>query len=186
MGQRAPLPPVHQAYGVGAFSGSNRYGPIDHPDGATVLVLGLLSLLCPLILGPFAWSKGNKAIRQIDANPGRYSGRGMVQTGRILGILTSCLVMLVILLAITGAVAGVMSGGTDDPAAHQRACRTEQATIRSAARAWELSYRTPPTSVDQLAGPQGFLDENSGNFQLVPVGTGVTPEVVAVPGGDCG
>nr|MBP7631410.1 hypothetical protein [Acidimicrobiales bacterium] len=41
----------------------------QHPEGTTILVLGILSIvICPLI-GPLAWSMGNKAMAQV-----RFSG----------------------------------------------------------------------------------------------------------------
>ena len=185
-GARQPLPSVQQAYGAGAFVGSGRSGPIDHPDGTTVLVLGILSLVFCQLFGPFAWSKGNKAMRQINANPGRYSNRGTVQAGRILGIITSCVLMLVVAGAIAGVVVAFVRGGVvDDSGADRHACLTEQATILTAAQAWTARHGTPPTSVDQLVAPQGPLNENSGNFRLAVMSGGTALEVIAVPGGDC-
>ena len=60
-------------------------------------MLGILSLVVCGILGPFAWSMGNKAIREIDANPGRYGNRGTVQAGRICGIVSSVILILSVL-----------------------------------------------------------------------------------------
>jgi hypothetical protein len=81
----------------------------DHPDGTTVLVLGILSLVVCGILGPFAWSKGNAALREIDANPGMYTNRGSVSAGRICGIIASVFLILSVVfmvIVILGAVAG--------------------------------------------------------------------------------
>ena len=44
-------------------------GTTQHPQGTTILVLGILSLVVCGILGPFAWSMGNKALREINADP---------------------------------------------------------------------------------------------------------------------
>jgi len=68
--------------------------PQDHPQGTTVLVLGILSLVVCSILGPFAWVMGNNAIADIDQNPQAYSNRGAVQAGRICGIVATCLLVV--------------------------------------------------------------------------------------------
>ena len=48
--------PGYQPYGPG------RYGGYEHPQGTTILVLGILSLVVCGILGPIAWSMGSKAL----------------------------------------------------------------------------------------------------------------------------
>lgn len=75
--QHPPVPP----YGVPGPG-----GPVEHPSGTTVLVLGILSLvICP-VTGVFAITVGNRALREIDAQPGRYANRQQIAVGRILGI----------------------------------------------------------------------------------------------------
>jgi uncharacterized membrane protein YjgN (DUF898 family) len=69
-------------------------GMREHPQGTTILVLGILSLVFCGILGPVAWVMGSNALREIDASPGTYSNRGQVQAGRICGIITSVLILL--------------------------------------------------------------------------------------------
>ena len=61
-------------------------GPVDHPKGTTILILGILSLVCCSPLGIAAFVMGNTALKEIDAQPGRYANRQIVQIGRILGI----------------------------------------------------------------------------------------------------
>lgn len=81
----------------------------EHPEGTTILVLGILSLVICGILGPFAWSKGNAALREIDANPGMYTNRGSVSAGRICGIIASVLIIVTvafIALMLLAAAAG--------------------------------------------------------------------------------
>jgi hypothetical protein len=69
--------------------------PANHPQGTTVLVLGILSLAVCGILGPFAWSMGNKALREIDADPSRtYGNRGQIVAGRICGIIASVFLII--------------------------------------------------------------------------------------------
>jgi hypothetical protein len=84
------------------------YGGRDHPQGTTVLVLGILSLVVCQLLGPVAWIMGNNAIAEIDRNPGAYSNRGSVQAGRICGIVASCLLVLV----VVGVLVGLVAAGT--------------------------------------------------------------------------
>lgn len=78
------------------------WGPREHPQGTTILVLGILSLVVCGLLGPVAWSMGNSALEEIDANPTAYSNRGAVQAGYICGIIASCLLIftVVVLLAV--------------------------------------------------------------------------------------
>jgi hypothetical protein len=73
--------------------GPSYYGPPPqtHPNGTAILVMGILSLVICSILGPFAWSMGNKALREIDNSGYVYENRGMVQAGRVCGIVSTCL-----------------------------------------------------------------------------------------------
>ncbi|MCU1498623.1 MAG: hypothetical protein JWM47_2576 [Acidimicrobiales bacterium] len=83
------------AYGQPAYGQPAGYGGSrEHPQGTTIMVLGILSLVVCGLLGPFAWSMGNKAIREIDANPGAYTNRGSVSAGRICGMISSILMIL--------------------------------------------------------------------------------------------
>ncbi|MEV4572412.1 DUF4190 domain-containing protein [Nonomuraea jabiensis] len=76
--------------------GPSYYGPPPqtHPQGTTILVLGILSLVVCSFIGPFAWSLGNRALREIDESGYYYENRGMVQAGRICGIVSSILMMI--------------------------------------------------------------------------------------------
>jgi hypothetical protein len=84
---------------------------VEHPDGTTILVLGILSLVVCGIIGPFAWNMGNKALREMNANPGVvYRNRGNVTAGRICGMIASILMIvgvaffaLIALFAVAGA-----------------------------------------------------------------------------------
>lgn len=99
-----PMPPGGPGYGQ---------GPVDHPQGMLILILGILSIACVQLLGPFAWVMGNKAIREIDANPTAYSNRGIVQAGRICGIIGTVLLVVVVIAVIGLIAAGAFtSAGT--------------------------------------------------------------------------
>jgi hypothetical protein len=76
------------------------YGGYEHPQGTTILVLGILSLVVCQLLGPVAWVMGNNAIAEIDRNPMAYTNRGTVQAGRICGIIATALTALFILFIV--------------------------------------------------------------------------------------
>jgi hypothetical protein len=83
-------------------------GPVDHPKGITILVLGILSLVCCSPLGIAAFIMGNNALKEIDAEPGRYGNRQIVQIGRILGIIGMVLLVVSILwLLFAGGIAAI-------------------------------------------------------------------------------
>ena len=81
--------------------GSPYGGSQTHPQGTTILVLGIASILCCGILGPIAWVMGNSAIAEIDRNPSAYTNRGSVQAGRICGIIGTVLWIVGILVSLT-------------------------------------------------------------------------------------
>jgi hypothetical protein len=101
----APPPPPAPQYSQGS-------GPVEHPKGMLILILGILSLVCLSILGPFAWVMGNRALQEIDANPGGYSNRGTVQAGRICGIIGTVLLGLSVIWVVFLVTTGVFTAGT--------------------------------------------------------------------------
>jgi hypothetical protein len=62
-------------------------GPQPHPQGTTVLVLGILGLVVCFIVGIFGLVMGNRVLKEIDANPGAYNNRQNVVIGRVLSII---------------------------------------------------------------------------------------------------
>jgi len=76
------------------------YKPPDHPQTTTILILGICGLVLCQVLGPFAWSMGNKALREIDASGGQVGGRDTVNVGRILGMVGTALLVLGILFVV--------------------------------------------------------------------------------------
>lgn len=92
---------------------SGAAGPVDHPKGMTILILGILSLVCCSPLGIAAWLMGNTALKEIDAQPGRYANRQIVQIGRILGIIGTVLLALSILWLLFFGGMAVLTGGFD-------------------------------------------------------------------------
>jgi hypothetical protein len=92
--------------------GPSYYGPeYTHPNGTTILVFGILSLVVCSILGPFAWSMGTTALREIDASGYAYANRGHIQAGRICGIISTVLLGLTVVFIVFIFVIMALSGG---------------------------------------------------------------------------
>ena len=87
--------------------------PPNHPQATTALVLGILGLVVCGVIAPFAWSTGSKAVQEIDASGGRWGGRSDANTGRILGMVGTILLVgglaLVILLFVFIVVFGAFT-----------------------------------------------------------------------------
>jgi hypothetical protein len=101
----SPPPPPPPAF-QGPYGG---YGGYEHPQGTTILVLGILSLVICQLLGPVAWVMGNNAIAEIDSNPTAYSNRGTVQAGRICGIVSSVMLIIAVVILVIALVAAAAS-----------------------------------------------------------------------------
>jgi hypothetical protein len=71
----------------------------DHPQATTILVLGILSIICcGLFTGIPAIVMGRSALAEIDASPGRYGSRGSVKAGLVCGIIGTAWSALMILI----------------------------------------------------------------------------------------
>jgi uncharacterized membrane protein YjgN (DUF898 family) len=66
----------------------------------TVLVLGILGILVCGLIGPFAWTMGNRVVSEIEASGGRWDGQTEATIGRILGIVATALLALSVLLIL--------------------------------------------------------------------------------------
>jgi MFS family permease len=111
-----PTEPVPQAYPPSSGpQGYQPYAPspdgriafpppgptVDHPQATLAFVLGLLSILGLLILGPFGWYYGRKVVREIDRDPRAFGNRGLAMAGMVLGIVaTAFMVLLGLLLGV--------------------------------------------------------------------------------------
>ncbi|WP_039802731.1 DUF4190 domain-containing protein [Nocardia araoensis] len=107
-------PPQPPPYGYSAYGA---YGPPDHPQSTTILILGILSLVLCQFIGPFAWVMGKRALNEIDASGGAIGGRGNVNAGYICGIIATALLcvsllflVLFLVLGLVGVFAGSSSG----------------------------------------------------------------------------
>lgn len=103
----APNPYGAQPYG--GYPAGYGAGLPEHPSATTALVLGIVGLVgiafcggLTLVLSPFAWAIGRRSVREIDAAPGRYSGREKANAGRIMGLIGT--ILLVIGVLVVGAV----------------------------------------------------------------------------------
>lgn len=80
-------------------------------NGVVILVLGILSIVgFGCLTGLPAWIMGNSAIKEIDSGQADASERGLVQAGRIIGMITTILTILGILLGVL-IMAGVVGLG---------------------------------------------------------------------------
>ncbi|VXA95184.1 conserved hypothetical protein [Aeromicrobium sp. 9AM] len=95
--------------------------PPKHPQATPAMVFGIVSLaglfacVVPILLAPVAWILGAKAVKEIDANPAAHSGRGEANAGKIMGIIGTCLLVLVLLVIVVLVIVGLNGGFDDDP-----------------------------------------------------------------------
>lgn len=68
----------------------------EQSQATTVLVLGILSLVCLPILGPVAWVLGNQELRAIQDGRRDPGNRSTANAGKILGIIGTALILVVI------------------------------------------------------------------------------------------
>jgi len=82
--------------------------------GGLILALGILGLVVCQVLGPFAWVMGNGELRGMDAGAIDPEGRGLVEAGRICGIVAAALLALPLVLGCLALLlflaAAVLSG----------------------------------------------------------------------------
>lgn len=72
----------------------------DHPKAQTAMVLGILGLVLCQVLAPFAWVMGKKTVAEIDASGGRLGGRSTAQSGYILGVVGTIILILGVVLMV--------------------------------------------------------------------------------------
>ena len=110
----APPPPnPYQPYAPGYGPGGVPQWAPDHPQATTVLLLGILGMAVCQVIAPFAWVKGSRVKKEIDAAGGQYGGRSQVQIGYVLGIVGTVLLGLSLvgfLLYIIVVVVAVSTG----------------------------------------------------------------------------
>jgi hypothetical protein len=72
--------------------------PPVHPQATTVLVLGIVALVACQVVGPFAWTMGNRVVAEVDAAGGRLGGGTEANIGRILGVVSTALLAVSVLM----------------------------------------------------------------------------------------
>jgi hypothetical protein len=87
--------------------GQPNYGG-DHPQGTTILVLGILSLVVCSPLGIAAWVMGKKALAEATAMGA--SNASTIKVGYILGIIATCLMIVGAVALVIAIIAGVAAG----------------------------------------------------------------------------
>ena len=94
--QRVPVMPIGpQAQGQ---------QPLNPHRGGAILALGILGLVVCFICGIVAWIMGNKDLWEMDAGRMDPSGRGLTQAGRICGMVSVILPIVVICLWLLMAI----------------------------------------------------------------------------------
>jgi hypothetical protein len=72
----------------------------EQSQATTILVLGILGLICCAPLGIAAWVMGNKELQAIDAGLRNPDNRGTANAGRIIGIIGTVLLGVYIVFGI--------------------------------------------------------------------------------------
>lgn len=88
--------PPPAPYGPAPPAMPGGYPPREHPQGTTILVLGILGLSLCFICSIVALVMGKHALAEIDANPAAYSNRGTVRAGQtcaLIGIIIAAVVI---------------------------------------------------------------------------------------------
>jgi hypothetical protein len=81
----------------------------EDSQATTILVLGILSLVVCQILGPIAWVMGNNELAGIDAGRRPPQNRGTAQAGRILGIISTVLMIIGIVFLFIFLIIGLVA-----------------------------------------------------------------------------
>ena len=104
-----PYQPQPPPYGYGYQQPYAYKPPVPkHPSATTAMALGIVGLAgvlacggVTLVVSPFAWVIGARAVREIDAAPpGAVGGREEANAGRIMGIIGTVLLILAALAVI--------------------------------------------------------------------------------------
>ncbi len=117
-GGQAPYgqpPPYGQPSPYGPPPGGAPFGqgPRENaPNAVLSLVLGIVGILICSLAAPFAWVLGKRAEEAVAANPGRYSGKEMATAGKILGIISTVLICVGIVVLIIFVIVAVVGSSS--------------------------------------------------------------------------
>jgi hypothetical protein len=78
----------------------------EDSQATTILILGILGIICCAPLGIAAWIMGNRELEAIDAGRRNPENRGTANAGRIIGIVATALMALGILAFIASIIFG--------------------------------------------------------------------------------
>ena len=109
-----------------AFGGVSPYGAMpteypqatQHPQATLALILGILGTVLGMgcivggLLGIGGIVVGRRVRNEIDAEPGRYTGRSQAVAGIVTGIVGVSIFTLVTVLIVLAVVLGIMSSGS--------------------------------------------------------------------------
>jgi len=105
-----------------SFGGVSPYGPVSppvpHPQAALALVLGILGTVLGLsciiggLVGIGGIVVGRRVKNEIDAEPGRYTGRSQAVAGFVTGIVGVSISVLATVFIILAIVAGIASSNS--------------------------------------------------------------------------
>jgi hypothetical protein len=87
----------------GSYSPYGGVPATQHPQAVLAMILGIVGVAACSLVGIAGLVLGNKARKEIDAEPGRYSGRGMATAGFVLGIVSVCFSVFWVLFIVLGA-----------------------------------------------------------------------------------
>lgn len=108
--QYSPQPPMYGPPQPGVPYGYGGPALPAHPQVGTAFVLGLVSLIggfacgLPIVVGPFAWSMGARVRKDIDANPGQYSGRDRATAAMVMGMIATGFLALALLIVVVAVI----------------------------------------------------------------------------------
>jgi len=80
-------------------------------NGGTILVLGILGFVCCGLCGIAAWTMGNTSLKEMSEGFRDEKDRGMVEAGRILGMISTCLMVFGVCIWMMMLASGVGLGG---------------------------------------------------------------------------
>lgn len=78
--------------------------------GTTVLVLGIIGLACCFICGIIAWVMGKNDLAEMDAGSMDPTGRGLTQAGKICGMISVGLQVIVLIIWLITAIISISAG----------------------------------------------------------------------------
>lgn len=79
--------------------------------GGLILALGILGLVCCFICGIVAWVMGNNDLREMAAGRMDRSGQGMTQAGKICGMISVILWIIVLVIQLIAMILGIGMAG---------------------------------------------------------------------------